>query len=1139
MPRQQNQGPGISSFIRDAGNDARALVTAREDPQPVHPQIEGAPAVIIRRTNRIFNILEYIESGWGLSMRLYPVQRFLVKLYYHLPLNNDVRDINISDMFNAKIVYRFTELEYLDFLYKEGRCNIDTQDHERRELLLAIGRRGGKCCREGTYIVTSGGFSEIQDLGDPDGPEYQPLQVGVAQEGAVRSQSAFFYNGGEQDTVRVRSRCGYEIEGTFNHRVRVMAEDGTVQWRFLGDMRVGDRLGIHRKTDLWASSCVKVSSFHPESSGRKEVRLPSELDERWAVLLGVLVGDGTWGSPSMLEVTVGPYPEWLAQVETLFRETLGDVVVYPEPNRERVFRVRHYSTQARQFFERIGYILNVTSDTKRIPWVVWRSPKAVVAAFLRGLFETDGGTEEGGRKISFSTASSKLASEVQLLLLNFGILCRVKPRWNKRFRKCYQHLQVLGAASVRLFAEQIGFLSERKASLLQAHIVKGDLGNKSATEAIPYQRLWCRRLLETVPKNNGNAACAKLGWRRSLLRAAFGNVIKNTTEDLSYPRLHVALSVAREIGADLEVVRHFERILEAGYFYDKITKITPSRGRVYDLTVPDGESFVANGMTNHNTTLSSIFASYEIYRLLNLENPQEYYGLPNGDRIQIISVATDKDQAGILFNGVTTHLNRCEYFKPFIANNTLSYIQFRTPTDIARYGASVRHMDGKFVSFMGKATLRVTFKSCIAKGLRGSGNIVIILDEMAHFKDQGQSSAKDIYDAITPSTAAYSPKDPNDNTVPIGPVESRVICISSPLNKTGKFYELYHLAMSRGPGSENMIAIQAPTWEVNPTIESAYYRQRYHADPTTFMTEHGAMFSDRVRGWIERETDLLACIDPTLKPADIGKPRYPHAMGVDVGLVGDGTCVCITHAERRRLLEDGHIVDRDMIVLDYHEYWVAGRDWRDTNPHLDLRHCIGYARTLADVERLDFDEIGMWIAGLTKRFYITEGIFDRWNGFPLEQALHKRGLKQFKCEMFKQELSSTIYQTTKLFMFDRRISLYDTPQGVEKNKHSPIIAELLTLQAEQRSRNVVIVAAPPSGGYHDDQSDALVRSIWLSAQRFEGNHRAVGSGQSGFGPQAPAPMTLNRYQHMRARRHGGLGDPHLRGAGSMARRRGR
>jgi intein/homing endonuclease len=1100
-------------------------------------QQQGLQPVVQQRGRRIFSILDYIESNWGVGMRLFPVQRFIVKLYYNLPLDSRDRNIVISDMFNQKTVYRFTELEYLKFLYEEGRCNINEQDHDRRELLLAIGRRGGKCLRECSVVLTNDGFREIQELGDPDGPEYQPLKVGVAQEGARRSTSAYFYNGGEQDTVRVRSRCGYEIEGTHNHRIKVLGEDGTIQWRYLPDIRVGDRLGIHRKTDLWARRPVDTTPFTKGLNGRKKVRFPSEFNESWATLLGALVGDGTWGLPDSIEVTVGPYPEWRAQVQGLFCLTLGGTKYSPDKRTNGTGQVQFFSTAARQFLDRLGYRLDAESSTKRIPWVVWRSPKPVVAAFLRGLFETDGCAESGGRKVSLSTASTKLAAEVQLLLLNFGVVSRIKPRWNKKYKKWYQHLQVLGADSLRIFATSIGFLSSRKNALLQAHIDKGDLGNKSATESIPHQRAWCRRLLESVPKNNGNSACGKLGWRRSLLRAALGNVIKNSSEDLSYPRLRAALVVAREVGADSEAISHFEKLLDAGYFYDEVVEVTPSHGRVYDLTVPDGESFVANGMTNHNTLLSSIFASYEIYRLLNLENPQEYYGLPNGDRIQIISVATDKDQAGILFNGVTTHLNRCEYFKPFIANNTQSLINFRTPADIARYGQTVRHENGKFVSFMGKATLRVTFKSCIAKGLRGSGNIVIILDEMAHFKDQGQSSAADIYEAITPSTAAYSPKDPTNNQQTIGSVESRVICISSPLNKSGKFFELYHLAMSRGRGSENMIAIQAPTWEVNPTIDSQYYKQRYHSDPVSFMTEHGAQFSDRVRGWVERETDLLACVDPELRPKDMGTPRYPHQMGIDVGLIGDGTAIVVTHAEQRRLLEDGHIVDRDMIVLDYHEYWMAGVDWRETNPHLDLRNCVGYARNLKDVERLDFDEIATWISNLTKRFYITEGTFDRWNGLPLEGSLHKRGLIQFKSEFFKRELSSNIFQTTKLMMFDRRLQLYDWPPG-EKGKHSPFIQELLTLQAEQVSRNVVVVEAPQTAGYHDDVSDAFVRAVYLSSQKMGGRARTMGPGVSGYAPAPPSAMTTARYQLMRAKRHGGFGD-RMRPTASGLRLRGR
>lgn len=553
-----------------------------------------------------------------------------------------------------------------------------------------------------------------------------------------------------------------------------------------------------------------------------------------------------------------------------------------------------------------------------------------------------------------------------------------------------------------------------------------------------------------------------------------------------------------------QVLHHFTEVEYLAFLF--------SEGRC-NIGVQDHarrELLLAIGRRGSKTTLSGIFASYEVYRLLNLVNPQGYYGLPPGNRIQIVSIATDKDQAGLLFNEVTSHLSRCEYFKPYIANNTLSYIQFRTPNDITKYGGTIRHENGKFTSFNGKATIRVTFKSCIAKGLRGSGNIVVIMDEMAHFKDEGGSSAKEIYDAVTPSTAAFSPKDPNNTAQPIGPVEARIICISSPLNKAGKFYDLFNLAMGCGEGASNMIAIQAPTWEINPTIEANYYRQKYHADPASFMTEHGAQFSDRVRGWIEREVDLLACIDPELRPKTIGIPRYPHHMGIDVGLIDDGTCICITHCEG------------DKIVLDYHESWYAGVDWNISNPHLNGDYPTAYARKIKDVERLDFDAIAEWVVALTKRFYIADGIFDRWNGIPLEQALCKAGLSHFKAEFFTRDYASRIYQSSKMMILDEKLVLYDYPMG-SQNKHSPFIQELLSLQAEQVSKNVCVVAAPESGGCHDDLSDAFVRSVWLASQRLVSGKHIMGSGGTGV-PQAASRTTLASYQMTRARRHGGFSD---------------
>ncbi len=1097
---------GIAHLAREVGQQIRLQAG-----ESAAGGSEGGPS-------RIFSVLDYIEQPWGLNMKLFPAQRFLVKLYYNLPLDetlpeDPLKRIQIPDMFKTKIRFEFTEREYLKFLYDEGRCNIGEQDHERRELVLAIGRRAGKCVEGDTLVLTDKGIRRIEELGEALAEESTPMDIGVVQEGGRLARSSAFYNGGIKPVFSAKTSSGYTIAGTGNHRVKVMGPSGCIEWRYLDEVKIGECVALNRTTDLWVSTHLDVRQFHNED-GYKDVTLPDTLDERWGNFIGYLVGDGTWGDGHAVGVTV-EHPETWDYLTDLFRSLLGEPRIQMDERTANTGRLEFCSVRARRFLDQLGWKLGCRRDEKMIPWAILQSPKTVVCAFLRGLFETDGCVEGGGRNITFSSASFRLAHEVQVVLLNLGIVSTVSKKWDHETQKHYANLLVKGVRSRRAFARLIGFDSAKKRLPMLAALETAQEG-KSDTESIPHQYAAIRNWLGSIPKRNPGRG--ELGWGRSKLREVLGNTCKPSSgEDLTYPRLVKALDVAKELSAGLEETHHFERLVKADYFYDPVVSVESRESQVYDLTVPDGESFVANGMTNHNTTLSGIFASYEVYRLLNLYNPQEYYGLPNGNRIQIISVATDKEQAGLLFGEVTTHLAKCDYFKPFVTNNTLSHVNFRTPYDIEKFGPTSRQDNGKFVSFNGKASLRVTFKSCIAKGLRGAGNIVIILDEVAHFQDKGNSSADEIYNAVVPSAAAYSRKDLKTGRPAIDtrtgqevPVDSRIILISSPLGKSGKFFEKFDLAMRGGDGAHNILAIQAPTWEINPTVASSYYKEKYHENPVSFMVEHGAQFSDQARGWIERETDLTDCINAAARPKMMATPRMPHQMGIDVGLVGDGTAIAITHIEDTR------------VILDYHEIWYAGTDWRTSNPHLQS-FTTDYAKILKDVERLDFDEIANWIVALTRKFHISSAIFDQWNGIPLEQALHKRGLRQFKSERFTRDHTSQIYQAAKMLMYDKKLELYDWPlperSKGDGGRHSPLIAELLSLQANHVSKNTVLVEAPQKAGAHDDLSDALVRAIWLSHEQLR-NQKHTSHGTPYRPAVSSGGMTPQRYQMSRARHHG-------------------
>lgn len=463
------------------------------------------------------------------------------------------------------------------------------------------------------------------------------------------------------------------------------------------------------------------------------------------------------------------------------------------------------------------------------------------------------------------------------------------------------------------------------------------------------------------------------------------------------------------------------------------------------------ELVLAVGRRSGKTYLCACIAAYEIYKLLLKECPQDFYGLSKTNTIGVVSIATNKDQAKLLYDEASGHFSNCAFFHEFTANNTQSFVKFQTPHDIKQYG---RYTDDPSA----RSSMRMTFLPCVASGIRGPGNIVIILDELAHFNDSGESDAQKVYTSVKPSLAAFSPKDPNNRLKELGPVEGRMISISSPLGRQGHFYNLFMQAMKGGRAAKNMLAIQAPTWEVNPSVEADFLEEMFAQDSVAFFTEFGAQFLDATRGWIDVHADLFACIDKTTKPITKGVPKRPYFLGVDIALVGDYSAVSV-----------GHLDGDGRIVLDLMERIKAGE---------------GQFR---DQERLDFDAVADWIYNISRRFYIVHGIFDTWAGIPFEQALQKRGLSTIVSQMFTKPMTSQIFQNFKDMMWDNRIVLYDYPREEvdgETTKHCDYITELLELQATYHSQYVTTVEAPNVKGKHDDYSDALVRMVWLASQHL-------------------------------------------------------
>ncbi len=517
------------------------------------------------------------------------------------------------------------------------------------------------------------------------------------------------------------------------------------------------------------------------------------------------------------------------------------------------------------------------------------------------------------------------------------------------------------------------------------------------------------------------------------------------------------------------------------------------------------ELILVLGRRSGKSTLSAIFAAYELYKLICRGHPQAFYGIPPGNEIQVICVANDKLQASIVFNEMSLHTEAVDYFKSSKVNDTSQYLRFQTENDRQKYGEGSK-----------KGSIIATFKSSIAKGIRGKGVMCAILDELAFFVNDGKTSAEQVYRAMMPSIAMFSPKDPKDKKKPTGPSHGRVISISSPDAREGFFYLLYQASRSNTPASKHMLMIQAPTWEVNTALDPSYYEVEYHKDPKKFETEHGAEFSDRVRGWIEDSKVLTECIIPELRPLPRGGPREPFFCGMDFGVSNDGTAVALTHIRNGR------------VELGYHEVWYPKKSWQESNPHLQSP-LVPYCHTLQDVQRLDIMEIAEWLRVLATRFYIVQGVLDQWAGPIIENEIHKRGLKQFELRLFTASESSQAFQTAKTLMYTKQLGVYDypledtSPLSAEKKLHSPIIQELLELQATSGGKNITLVEAPQVPGKHDDVSDAFIRSILLASEYIREHPGIL---ENSITPNAPSTTSYRTYgpkqlYRMRDRLHAG------------------
>jgi hypothetical protein len=180
-------------------------------------------------------------------------------------------------------------------------------------------------------------------------------------------------------------------------------------------------------------------------------------------------------------------------------------------------------------------------------------------------------------------------------------------------------------------------------------------------------------------------------------------------------------------------------------------------------------------------------------------------------------------------------------------------------------------------------------------------------------------------------------------------------------------------------------------------------------------------------------------------------------MGIDIGLKNDGTAIVICHSVQE--IVGG--IRQNLLEIDAAE--------------------VRYA-SLENKSHFVPDEMADWIAGFTQKFYIIKGLMDQWYGMAIVPLLEGKGLKQFEYREFNENTNSTVFQNLLTHFISQTIRFPDVDK-VMSNKvgDTELIAEILSLQAHQKSKYIIAVAAPERDGAHDDLSSALSRAVLLAS----------------------------------------------------------
>ncbi len=270
---------------------------------------------------------------------------------------------------------------------------------------------------------------------------------------------------------RLTTRSGREITVTADHSL-ITLKGGRVSAARGREIKSGDAMPLPRRVHE-ATNVPQIIKPRDLLSSLWPTTLPRTipLSGPLLTLLGLATSEGL-----VTEKTLNIY-----NTDSFVLKTIGGVAAnigahiaprYNYPNHAIVGYNIQPNAYARLF---VALGAGGKSGEKRVPSILFTLSKKQMADYLRAYFEGDGTVS--AHCVSCVSKSKLLISDLSYLLLFFGIIGRIHPKQKRATSASntgdtYYELVISGAEHLRIFADQIGFLTQRKNDRLRTLLGK-------------------------------------------------------------------------------------------------------------------------------------------------------------------------------------------------------------------------------------------------------------------------------------------------------------------------------------------------------------------------------------------------------------------------------------------------------------------------------------------------------------------------------------------------------------------------------------------------------------------------------------------------------------------------------------------